>query len=140
MINRDDWLRALREVEPQAHDDAVTVTEFAALIGLGYSAAYRRLLALIAAGRAERSSKRIIGADKRSMLVGAYRLTSMKEDHIDIELEPGLDGADTRDSDDPGASSNDDCVRAKRRRNGPSARSTHRKNPRPVQRGRKNEV
>lgn len=40
----------------------------------------------------------------------------MKEDHINIELEPGLDGADTSDSDNArDAANGDDCIRAKQR-------------------------
>lgn len=56
----------------------------------------------------------------------------MKEDNIDIELEPGLDGADTRDSDDPGANDHDDCIRAKRKR--ASRKRTPKPQPQPKDR------
>ena len=58
---------------------------------------------------------------------------AMKEQDIDIELEPGLDGADTRDSDDA-ATGAGDALRAKKKR--PSKRrinkgSDDRESPRP---------
>lgn len=38
----------------------------------------------------------------------------MKKKNLDVELEPGLDGADTTDSDDPGADSPFDLLQAKK--------------------------
>jgi len=59
MINRDQWLNALTEVGLAYDDDpdAITINEFAAMIGTQRIAAKTRLDALVAAGKATRTRK-----------------------------------------------------------------------------------
>lgn len=80
MITREDWLKALAEANIQTENDqqAVTVHEFAEMMGLTPWMAAYHLRNLHRNGRAVRTSKR--GPDslgRRRMLV-AYRLIEPK--------------------------------------------------------------
>lgn len=76
-ILRDEWLRALEEADMGISDDptATTTAEFAAMFGIKRLAAERRLVALVAAGKATRTHKWSRGADGRRIRLVAYRLT-----------------------------------------------------------------
>lgn len=60
-ITRDDWMAAMREVNekplPDANDGAVTTLEFAVLVDVSRSQAYKRLIDLVNAGKAQRCFK-----------------------------------------------------------------------------------
>lgn len=77
MITRDDWLKALADVEirPVAVDEGVlSQVEFQQLLGMGRSAAKRRIDALVRDGKAERVKKLIKRTDGAVVTVTAYRL------------------------------------------------------------------
>lgn len=82
MIARDAWLKALEEAGQPTEDDqeAVTIREFAEMFQLRREAATRRLEALVAAGKATRTTKAsavLDGAGRtRTYRVAAYRLTT----------------------------------------------------------------
>ena len=75
-ITRDEWLNALREAGLHDEDDpgALTVMEFAALMGYKRTAAHRRLLLLVQAGKAKQTTKRMSDGQGRRLIVTAYRL------------------------------------------------------------------
>jgi predicted ArsR family transcriptional regulator len=75
-INRDEWLSALKDAGLHQEDDqrAVTVSEFAAMIGMKDNAARRKLVALEKLGRAKKTSKRFADSAGRSIATTAYRL------------------------------------------------------------------
>ena len=73
-INRDEWLKALGEAERVDDPEAVTVMEFATMLGFAREAASRRLQALVKAGKAEKVTKRCAISDGRLMSLSAYRL------------------------------------------------------------------
>lgn len=76
IISRDEWLSALKDAG--LHDDsdpnAVTSTEFAALMGMSRSTAERKLKLLVKAGGATAVHKRITDTAGRSVQCSAYRL------------------------------------------------------------------
>ncbi len=77
MINRDDWLAAIREAgfqELQDDQQAVTIAEFAKLIGVGRPRAEDRMKQLVALGLATRTTKRMPRFDGALYPVPAYRL------------------------------------------------------------------
>lgn len=77
MITRDDWLRALNDLEivyTAQELEAVTVKEFAALIGCSRSVASLKLTRLVREGKAEKLAKRQRRADGGILHVPAYRL------------------------------------------------------------------
>lgn len=78
VVSREAWQRALDEVRTAEvrddYPDAVTANEFATMVGLGRLQAYRRLLQLIEAGKAERVMKRRRMSDGGVRPVAAYRL------------------------------------------------------------------
>lgn len=77
MISRDDWLTALKDAEEQLPEsDALTVKEFADLIGMERNSAQARLLLLVKAGKAHRTTKQIRRSDNRIMTTTAYRLVN----------------------------------------------------------------
>lgn len=75
---KDEWLRALQDVQPVYEPDpnALTLQEFATMLGCANSTATKRLAALIAAGRAERTSKTIRRSNGSVLNVTAYRLVT----------------------------------------------------------------
>jgi hypothetical protein len=76
-ITRDDWLTAIEETRAhQADQDPglVSYYEFAALMGITYGTAMKRLKELVAAGRAVRTTKRTVIANGRCLNVVAFRL------------------------------------------------------------------
>jgi len=83
-IDRDAWVSALRDVAtqplPDDHPDAVTVAQFAEMIGISRVQAYRKLLDLEKAGRAERVKKRQRASDGGIRPVDAYRLLPAKSE------------------------------------------------------------
>ena len=83
-ISRDEWLRALADVgfiEGENDEHAVTVAEFGQLIGLERTAATKRLRALVAAGKATETYKRVQAQSGQVVRCRAYRL-------IDAPKEP----------------------------------------------------
>ena len=75
-INRDDWLKALADVDALSPDnaDAVTVREFMATFHVAKDAAQRRLNALVNAGKATKVQKLYVDASQRHQRIPAYRL------------------------------------------------------------------
>lgn len=73
-ITRDDWLKALGEADTPNDPDAVTVAEFATLMGMGRMAATARLVALEKSGKATRVRKIVTCDDGRKIRVRAYTL------------------------------------------------------------------
>lgn len=75
-VDRDAWLTAIRDA--QAADlpssDALTVAELGALLGFKKEAAARRAQMLVAAGKAEKTTKRVMITDGQVRTVTAYRL------------------------------------------------------------------
>lgn len=79
MINRDDWLNALREATeaPLPESNAVSVKEFAALAGIKCChAARKRLLGLVELGKARKTTKQIRRSDGMTITVTAYELVN----------------------------------------------------------------
>lgn len=74
MITRDEWLAALGEADTPIDPDAVTVSEFGALLGVGRMAASAKLVALVKNGKAAKVHKVITCGDGRRIRVSAYRL------------------------------------------------------------------
>jgi hypothetical protein len=75
-ITRDDWLAALRDagLHDDVDQDAVTVSEFAKMMGLRVAAAQSRLAGLVAAGKAVRTKKRVADSNGRPYVYTAFRL------------------------------------------------------------------
>lgn len=75
-ISRDEWIKALEDANLTITDDpdAITVAEFAAMFGLPHATAARKLKALEAAGKAQRTTKRAPASDGRMMTCNGYRL------------------------------------------------------------------
>jgi predicted ArsR family transcriptional regulator len=76
-ISRDVWLKALADVgvnDGIDDQEAVTISEFAALIGISREPAERRLEKLAAAGAAVKTRKWSVGRDGRRVHMWAYRL------------------------------------------------------------------
>lgn len=78
MITRDDWLTAMKEAEDAAlpDTDALTVEEFAAVIGMKNHAARKRLRRLVESGKAAQTTKQIRRSDNRVITTTAYRLVN----------------------------------------------------------------
>ena len=76
MINRDLWLKATEEVERAElpPSDALTMAEYAALIGAQRFAAKKRLDRLLAQGKVEIVTKVIRRTDGNLLRVRAFRL------------------------------------------------------------------
>jgi predicted ArsR family transcriptional regulator len=77
-INRDEWLAAVRAVEPANDPDALTVQELCAILGTKRSATKERVAKLVADGKAVRTSKRVQDVAGRPQVVVAYRLVMRK--------------------------------------------------------------
>ena len=77
-INRDEWLKALAECgeDDRSDPDAITSTEFMAMMGVDRQTARRRLEKLVAVGKATRTIKRERLSDGRTVRMNGYRLTS----------------------------------------------------------------
>ncbi len=76
-ITRDDWLSAIAETsESRADQDPslLSYAEFQVLMNVAYGTALRRLRELVAAGRAVRTTKRMVTQDGRLRTVVAFRL------------------------------------------------------------------
>ena len=76
-ISRDEWLKALSEAgykDGQDDPTAITVAEFAAMVGLNRQTAVRRLHAMVAAGKATRTQKRSQSSDGRTVVMQAFKL------------------------------------------------------------------
>ena len=82
MITRDEWLAALNEAgyHDEKHDpDAVTIPEFAALIGVTRRTAEWRLKRLVETGHATRAYKRTTRSDGKPITLPAYRLVKPEQ-------------------------------------------------------------
>ena len=77
-INRDEWLAALSAANIPTEDDpsAVTIGEFAAMLGTGRVAAQLRLDTLVTAGLATRTHKSVAVAGRGPRLLIAYKLVT----------------------------------------------------------------
>jgi len=76
-ISRDEWLKAMQDAQLETSEDdqgAMTRSEFAALFGYSDGTSARRLDALVKAGKARETSKRVRDTRGRSVLLRAYRL------------------------------------------------------------------
>jgi hypothetical protein len=76
-INRDDWLRALRDAEgppPEYDASAITVAEFAVQFQCGRECARKRLHALVATGHVQEVMKQWKDRTGRTTYAKAYRL------------------------------------------------------------------
>lgn len=80
-ISRDEWLKALGDAGFSQEDDqsAVTLSEFAALVGISRHVAAARLGALIAAGKAIKTKKYWVNGRGIRVLGAAYKLTDQKK-------------------------------------------------------------
>lgn len=79
--SRDDWLKALGEVglHHESDENALTVLEYAALMGQKQSTAYGHLESLVASGKAIKTRKRSPTSTYGRMVSHvAYRLTPVK--------------------------------------------------------------
>ena len=76
MISRDDWLKALEEVQsaPLPASDAISVTEFAVMTRVTNQTAARHLRTLVMNGKATRCRKPFRRGDGVIITVPAYRL------------------------------------------------------------------
>lgn len=76
VITRDDWLQAMTDAGISREDDAeaITASEFAALMNMKTTTARVVLQRLVKAGKATQTQKRIIDSMQREMFVIAYRL------------------------------------------------------------------
>jgi hypothetical protein len=77
-INRDEWLKALGEAGVSFTDDqaALTLMEFAAMIGVPRTTAQYQLTKLVTAGKAVLTQKRGPNTAGRVITQRAYRLLS----------------------------------------------------------------
>ena len=79
-INRDEWLKALKDAgfeDPGVDDqDAITIGEFAKLMGVPEATASNQLRALVARGKATRTLKKAMNTYGRRVSYVAYRLTT----------------------------------------------------------------
>lgn len=76
-ITRDDWLAALKEVEPPSDPDSLAAFELAVIWGCSPKVAGRRAKALVAAGRAVLTRK-CANAGGSFQTVPAYKLLPLK--------------------------------------------------------------
>lgn len=76
-INEDDWLAAVGEAQraEPAPSDAMTVSEFAALLGMGRIAAQARLNKMVSLGLATRTTKMIRKTTGGLYTAPAFKLT-----------------------------------------------------------------
>lgn len=75
-INRDVWLKALADIgeDGQSDPEAITTTDFMAMMHVDRQMARRRLDKLVAAGKATRTFKRERSTDGRMVRCVGYRL------------------------------------------------------------------
>lgn len=76
-ITHDDWTKALAEVtrsQVDADPNVLSYFDFAAKVGCSLGTARTKMAALVEAGRAKRTTKRIIAGDGRLRNVVAFRL------------------------------------------------------------------
>lgn len=77
-INRDEWLKALADAGFSDEDDqaALSLREFAELVGLPESTAKYRLKHLVASGKARRTQKRGLSVQGKVCMLNAWRLVN----------------------------------------------------------------
>lgn len=74
-ITRDDWMAAVKEAEGIPEEsDALTVTEFMALMGMKRTTARKQLLDLVRLGKAQYTTKRQRNMQGVVIEVPAYTL------------------------------------------------------------------
>lgn len=78
MINRDAWLQAVKEAAeaPLPETTAMSVQELADQLGICRESMHRKLIALVANGKARKTTKRIRRIDGMAITVTAYDLVS----------------------------------------------------------------
>jgi predicted ArsR family transcriptional regulator len=80
MIDREAWLQAIEErTVPDLHDDAMTMAEFAAMLGRSRTQAKVRMQALVNEGRARSVKKKIKDCRGWTQIVPAYLLVEKKK-------------------------------------------------------------
>lgn len=77
-IPRDEWLKALGDAVQDCDASALTVVEIAQEFGINRQAAYRKVLELIAEGRAV-ATRKIVQTRNGARRIQAYRLVSPKK-------------------------------------------------------------
>lgn len=85
VINRDEWLAAVKAANeaPIPESDAISVNEFAEIVGIERSFASKRLKRMVDAGLAERTKKAARRADGGLIWIPAYRLVKQEVAHGD---------------------------------------------------------
>lgn len=80
-ISRDEWLKALADIgqDERTDEDAITVSEFAEMMGIKRTAAGDRLRMLVQAGRAIEKRKAVFDSRGRRCVHLAYRLIDAKQ-------------------------------------------------------------
>lgn len=78
MINRDEWLAAVRAVEPVCDPAAITRGELADMLGLSRTATKERINRMIKDGSARQVMKRVLDSQGRPQTVAAYLLVKRK--------------------------------------------------------------
>lgn len=76
-INRDEWLAALKQAEPQDDPDVFTTDELAAMVGVKGTAMRNRIRRLLREEKVVRASKRIMDSSGRIQSVNAYKLVRL---------------------------------------------------------------
>ena len=73
-ISRDDWLKAVQDVQVPVVDDrgAMTTHEFGAMMGCSINVAQRKIKGLFALGRVRQTTKFITRTDGSRLPVSAY--------------------------------------------------------------------
>lgn len=81
MITRDEWLRAMEEAGVNQVDDrdALTPKELGELMGIERTTAERRVRAMVAAGKAIKTTKLIEDGRGRRYCHTAYKLVPAKK-------------------------------------------------------------
>jgi hypothetical protein len=74
VINRDEWLAALKAAECVHDESALTAHEIGTLLGLKESATKERIRKLVTDGKAVAVRKHIVDTSGRQQSVSAYRL------------------------------------------------------------------
>lgn len=73
-ITRDEWLRALTEIDGEVEPDAVSTNEFAEMVSIPTRTARDKLTKLVENGRARRTAKYVTNANGHRARVAAYVL------------------------------------------------------------------
>ena len=80
-ISKDDWLKAISDIGYETVDDqsAVTIREYADMMGIPLGTASGHLRSLEKHGRAVKTTKRCASAAGRMLMHVAYKLVELKK-------------------------------------------------------------